>query len=230
MPDAPLRPRISLGDLDPGDAETFVRERDHDGVEFSDLDLSGARARDREIVECLFTGVTLDDAVLGGSRVRESRFERCTATSLGLDGSTLREVELDGCRIGALDAYDAELRQVRLTQCRLGYVNLRGAQLTDVELVGCQIEDLDLGGAVVERMAFVDCTVDHLLLPRGAAAPRRPPRCDPARDHGTRPTARVRPCADAQLADADAAARGPSRDRRGVGTTAPQPWHYSPHG
>ena len=229
MPDAPLRPRISLGDLDQGDAETFVRERDHDGVEFRDLDLSGVRARDREIVECLFTGVTLDDAVLGGSRVRESRFERCTATSLGLDASTLREVELDGCRVGALDAYDAELRQVRLTQCRLGYVNLRGAQLTDVELVGCQVEDLDLGGAVVERMAFVDCTVGHLLLPqvrlshvdlRGAVA---------ARDHDARRTGgchRLRRAARR----AGPAARGPSRDRRGVGTTAPQPWHYSPHG
>jgi uncharacterized protein YjbI with pentapeptide repeats len=165
VPQPPQRPSISLAHLEPGDAQSFVSEREHDGVEFADVDLSRSQARDREIVECLFTGVTLDDAVLSGSRIRESRLERCTATSLRLDACALREVELDGCRIGALDAYDADLRQVRLTQCRLGYVNLRGSQVTDVELVGCHVEDLDLGAATVERMAFRDCTIDHLLLP-----------------------------------------------------------------
>ena len=165
MPVAPQPPSIVLRGLTPGSADDLAAAREHDGVAFTDIDLSGSRAPDRELLECLFSGARLDDTVLSGSRLRESRLERCEATSLRLEASSWREVEVDGCRFGALDAYDAELRQVSLTQCRLGYVNLRGSTLTDVSLHGCQVEDLDLGSARVERLRFTECTIGHLLLP-----------------------------------------------------------------
>lgn len=165
VPQPPTTPSLQLDRLTPGTREDLIGDREHDGLELAGADLSGVRALDRELLECLVSTSRLDDAVLTGSRLRETRFERCEATALRLDASELREVEVDGCRIGAVDAYDAQLRQVRITQCRLGYVNLRGARLHDVLLEGCELEDLDLGSAYVERLALVDCSVGHLLLP-----------------------------------------------------------------
>jgi uncharacterized protein YjbI with pentapeptide repeats len=158
------RPHLLLEDVTPGDEQELVLGRRHDGVGWAALDLSGERVLDRELVECLLTGATLDDTVLTGSRFRECRLERCTATRLRIDRADWREVEVADARFGAFEGYDGEFRIVAFTGCRLGYVNLRGSRVTDLTLEGCHVDDLDLGDAEVNRLTLVDCTVSRLLL------------------------------------------------------------------
>lgn len=167
MPDRPSRPGLLADDLgqQAGTEEDLLLGRSHDGVAFTGFDLAGERLHDRDLLECLLADGGLDEAVLTGSRLRRSRVERCSATSVRLDGAQLREVELDSCRLGALTAYDARWRIVHLRGCRIGYANLRGSELVDVTLEDCVVDELDLGAATLARVALPGSRVGHLHVP-----------------------------------------------------------------
>lgn len=168
MPERPRLPSLLFEHLEPGSENDLVVGRTHDCASFYDIDLSGERLLDRDLVECLISGARLDDADLAGTRMRETRWERCEATTLGMARTDLREVEFVGCRLGALEIYDTKARMVHIDDCRLGYVNLRGAELIDVTFTGCAIGDLDLTGADVDRLALTGCRIDHLILGGGS--------------------------------------------------------------
>lgn len=167
MVERPRLPSLLLENLEPGTENDLVLGRSHDCASFSDIDLSGERLLDRDLIECLVSGARLDDADLQGTRMRETRWERCEATALGMSRTELREVEFVGCRFGALEIYDTKARMVHVVDCRLGFVNLRAAELIDVTFTGCTIGDLDLSGADVDRLALPDCRIDHLILGGG---------------------------------------------------------------
>lgn len=164
MVERPRLPSLLLENLQPGSEEDLVIARAHDGAAFTDIDVSGERLLDRDLVECLISGARLDDAELRGSRMRETRWDHCEATTLGLSGTELREVELVGCRFGALELYDTKARMLHVEDCRLGYLNLRGAELVDVTFTNCTITDLDLGGAQIDRLALPGCRVVNLIV------------------------------------------------------------------
>lgn len=164
MVERPRLPSLLLEDLEPAIEQDLLIGRIHDGALFADVDLSGERILDRDLIECLIAGGRLDDADLQGSRMRETRWERCEATTLGLSRAELREVEFVGCRFGAVEAYDIKARMLHVEDCRLGYLNLRGAELVDVTFTRCTITDLDLGGAQIDRLALPACRVENLIV------------------------------------------------------------------
>lgn len=164
MVERPARPDLFLEDLAAGAEQDFVIARLHEGFEFTEMDLSGERLLDRELIECRISGALLDQSNLQRSRIRETELIDCRATSLDMGAADLRDVEVTDSRFGDLQLYDAELRRVKFVGCRLGYLNLRSAKVLDLSFTGCLIDELDLGMARVNRLAFDGCEVKCLSV------------------------------------------------------------------
>src|SRR5699024_192623 len=56
VPEKPRLPHLLPGELEPGDADRLAIERTHDGVCFTDLDLTGEKLHDRSLTECVLSG------------------------------------------------------------------------------------------------------------------------------------------------------------------------------
>ncbi|RFA23684.1 hypothetical protein B7R25_00245 [Subtercola boreus] len=150
----------ALDELVAGDS----REREHyEGGAADGEALTGC-----SFLECRFTGVTLTDAELRGSRFVETVFEAPFAHTLKAARTTWRDVRVVNPRWGSAELFDSELDSVHLTGGKIDYLNLRGSRLSNVVLEGCTITDLDLADARVTRVAFVDCRIGTLDVTRAS--------------------------------------------------------------
>ena len=154
---------VSLQGLDAATAELFA-ERDHELLEFRELDLSGRLLFDARFLECAIVDCRLDDVGLRGARLVDCLLDRLHGTAVDAGNSALRNVIATDCRLGALALHGGTIEQVRLSGGKIDYLNARGAQLTDVEFEGCRVSELDLSGATLTRVSFSRCQLDRLEL------------------------------------------------------------------
>ncbi len=162
-----LSPRVQavhLVALTDGTPDTLTGEKHHEGLRFTDVDVSHEDLAGYTWSECEFDGLLADGTDFQGARIVESTLTQFVAPQLKARRSTWKNVEISSSRLGAVEAYDAELSEVAIDGSKLGWVNLRAAKLRDVVFRNCRIEELDLSGASLTRVAFHECVVDNLVL------------------------------------------------------------------
>src|SRR5699024_7603470 len=134
-----------LGDLGP---EAF-----HEGMDFSDRDLTEIDSTQATFLDCALPRVNFGGADapvdLTGARFTGTRVADCRADTWTMQRGKLSHTEIAGTRIGAGVVYDSVWERVRFENCRITYLNLRGAKLADVEFRDCVIDELDLDRAKV---------------------------------------------------------------------------------
>ncbi|MEZ0492929.1 pentapeptide repeat-containing protein [Kineococcus sp. TBRC 1896] len=170
MPKPPgTTPALPVPDL-PADEDDLVRRTRppvpagaHDGELFpADLDLSGADARDAQLLGCVVRSARADGLHLAGARLVDCRVAGLGATEAPWRAGTWRETVLEGCRIGALDLSSATWNRVLVRGGRVDFANLRGAELVDVTFDGVDLRDVDLGSARLLRVRFTGCRIGRL--------------------------------------------------------------------
>ncbi len=108
-----------------------------DGLDFKEVDLTGARLRDSS-----FFRSDLSKSDLSNTRSFRVKFVNAVMTEVTLDGSHLQNADFTKA-----DLTNASLVGVDLRRARMFRANLRGADLTDVRLNGADITRADLSGA-----------------------------------------------------------------------------------
>ncbi|UCR88415.1 pentapeptide repeat-containing protein [Mycetocola spongiae] len=159
---APRLDPILLQDLAEGYESELEAGSHHDGLRFSDAQVSGGSLAGAEFAECEFLGLDLSEVELRGVRFVDSRIERLNAPVLKAARSSMRDVRLSNSRIGSGDLYESSWQSVEFIGSKIGYLNLRGATIHDLRFTDCTIDELDLGGARVTRMAFSGSDLDNL--------------------------------------------------------------------
>lgn len=153
----PTPPTVALPELVPFDGAGLAVEGAYDGVEFADVDLSGADGRGATFLDCALRRCVLDEAALGRARLLDSVVELPRGVGTALAEAELRDVAIHQPRLGGVQLGGATLTRVEVRGGRLDYLNFRQARLTDVAFVGCVLTEPDLGGARLERVSFDDC-------------------------------------------------------------------------
>ena len=164
--ETPRPPKLDLGRLTPGYLGDLGPEAFHEGMDFSDLDLTEIDSTQATFLDCALSRVNFGEAEapadLTGARFTGTRVEDCRADTWAMPRGNLNHTETTGTRIGAGVVYDSVWERVLFENCRISYLNLRGAKLTDVEFRDCKIDELDLDRAKVSRVSFPDSTVGVL--------------------------------------------------------------------
>lgn len=159
---APRLPDVSLEELRVDPAPVFERGGSYDGVRFSRVSADGEELSGADFIECLFDGVTFNEAQLRGATFRDCVLAEPFAPVLTASRSMWREVEITNPRWGSAELFEGTWQSVKVDGGKLDYVNLRGSKLTDVLFSGCIINELDLGGCAATRVALKNCIVDTL--------------------------------------------------------------------
>ena len=164
--ESPRSPQITLSSLISGYLGDLGPEAFHEGMDFSDLDLTEIDSTQATFLDCALTRVNFGEADapvdLTGVRFTETRVEDCRADTWTMQRGNLSHTEIVGTRIGAGVVYDSVWERVLFENCRITYLNLRGAKLADVEFRDCVIDELDLDRAKASRVSFPDSTVGVL--------------------------------------------------------------------
>jgi hypothetical protein len=129
-----------------GDDETVWVEREFDGHDFRDDDLSRLRTERVVFTECDFSGVDMSESEQVGSA-----FRNCTFRRTSLLHSTFRHCSFLGsvfteCRIRPI-----KLVEVDFTLTVLGASDLRAVDLSDCRLREASLVEADLRKAVLRR-------------------------------------------------------------------------------
>jgi uncharacterized protein YjbI with pentapeptide repeats len=150
-----------------GDTETVWAEREFDGHDFRDDDLSRLRTERVVFTECDFSGVDMSDSEHFGSAFRNCTFRRTslwhsTFRNCSFLGSVFTEcrmrplnlVEVDftlavlgGCDLRGVDLSECRLRETGLVEADLRKAVLRRADLSGARLQNARLDDADLRGA-----------------------------------------------------------------------------------
>ncbi|MDT5327591.1 MAG: hypothetical protein QOF25_4743 [Mycobacterium sp.] len=145
-------------------------DREFEGHDFRDEDLSRLRTERVVFTECDFTGVNLSESEHAGSAFRNCNFRRAslmhsTFQYCSLLGSVFTEsrirpvtwVEVDltlavlgGCDLRTMDLSDCRLREASLVGADLRKAVLRRADLTGARTQDARLDDADLRGARVD--------------------------------------------------------------------------------
>ena len=161
--ESPRSPKNTLGSLISGQLGDIGDEAFHEGMEFTDLDLTEVDSTQATFLDCALARVNLGEAEapvnLTGARFSGTRIEDCRADTWTMPRGSLLHTEITGTRIGAGVVHDSVWEKVRFENCRISYLNLRGSKLTDVEFRDCVIDEIDLDRAKVSRIAFPGSTV-----------------------------------------------------------------------
>jgi uncharacterized protein YjbI with pentapeptide repeats len=159
---APRLPNVSLVELRDDLAPMFERGGSYDGVRFSRVPADGEELSGADFIECMFDGVTFNEAQLRGATFRDCVLAEPFAPVLTASRSMWRDVEISNPRWGSAELYEGTWQSVKIDGGKLDYVNLRGSKLTDVLFSGCIINELDLGACTATRVALKDCIVGTL--------------------------------------------------------------------
>ncbi len=145
-------------------------DREFDGHDFRDEDLSGLQTERVVFTECDFGGANLTESVHLGSAFRNCRFLRTTPWHSTFRNCSMLGSTFEDCRLrpAVFDEVDftlavlgtADLRGVDLSGCRLRETSLvqadlrkavlRGADLTGARAGGLRLEQADLRGARID--------------------------------------------------------------------------------
>lgn len=150
--------------------ETVWTEREYDGHDFCDDDLSRLRTERVVFTECNFGGADMSESEHVGSAFRNCTFRRTsllhsTFRHCSFLGSVFTEcrmrpvklVEVDftlavlgGADLRGVDLSDCRLREAGLVEADLRKAVLRGADLTGARLQNAKLDEADLRGARVD--------------------------------------------------------------------------------
>lgn len=157
------RPEISLPALRPyeggGPGGGLEPDGDYDGLEFADLDLTGADGAGATFLDCGIYRCVLGSAGLERARLIDTVLERVSGVGTELAGASLRDVELADARLGGVQMHGARFDRVVVRGGKIDFLNLRQARLKDVTFEGCVLIEPDFGGATLERVAFPGCVL-----------------------------------------------------------------------
>ncbi|MGP4110195.1 pentapeptide repeat-containing protein [Streptomyces sp. 4N509B] len=153
----PRPPEFTLPELVPFDGGTLEPEGDYDGVEFADVELTGADGRGASFLDCALRRCVLSEAELRRARLVDCLLEQPCGVGTALGEAQLRDVEIREARLGGVQLSGATLNRVLVRGGKIDFLNLRQSRLTDVAFVGCVLVEPDFGGATLERVSFQDC-------------------------------------------------------------------------
>ena len=108
-----------------------------DGLEFREVDLSGARLRGTSFFRADLTGSDLSEV-----NAFEAKFVNALMAGVRLDGAKLSEADFTKADLSKASLVGADLRRARFFSAVL-----RGADLTDARLGGADLTRADLSGA-----------------------------------------------------------------------------------
>ena len=161
------------------DAETVWAEREFEGHDFRDDDLSRLRTERVMFTGCDFSGVDLSESEHVGSAFRNCLFRRTslwhsTFRYCSLLGSvftecrmrplTMLEVDftlavLGGCDLRGVDLSDCRLREASLVGADLRRAVLRRADMRGVRTDDARLEEADLRGALIDPTLWTTAKV-----------------------------------------------------------------------
>ena len=161
------------------DIETVWTEREFEGHDFRDDDLSRLRTERVVFTECDFSGVDLSESEHVGSAFPNCTFHRAslwhsTFRHCSLLGSvftdcrmrplTVLEVDftlavLGGCDLRGVDLSDCRLREASLVGADLRKAVLRRADLRGVRTDDARLEEADLRGALTDPTLWTTAKV-----------------------------------------------------------------------
>jgi len=145
-----------------------------DGLDLTDVNLSGARLRDGSFFRSDFTGSDLSK-----TESQRAKFINATMVEVTLDGAQLYEADLTKADLTGASMVGVDLRRARLYRAIL-----RGANLTDARMDDADVTRVDFSGAtwsdgnhVCAEGSIGRCKVDNaerLVQPVAVAAEEVP--------------------------------------------------------
>ncbi|MFC5720699.1 pentapeptide repeat-containing protein [Streptomyces gamaensis] len=157
-------PEVRLPPLRPYPGGGLAVDADYDGLEFTDLDLSGQNGRGAYFLDCALARCALDETSLRRARFADCRLTGVRGVGTDLAEASLRDVEVLDARFGGLQLSAAALERVVVRGGKIDFLNLRQAGLRDVVFEECVLVEPDFSGAVLERVAFRDCVLRRAEL------------------------------------------------------------------
>ena len=127
------------------EGETLWTEREFDGHDFRDEDLSRLRTERVVFTECDFSGVDMSESEHVGSA-----FRNCTFRRTSLLHSTFRHCSFLGSVFTDCRMRPIKLVEVDFTLTVLGASDLRGVDLSDCRLREASLVEADLRGARID--------------------------------------------------------------------------------
>lgn len=140
-------------------------DREFEGHDFTDDDLSRLRTERVVFTECNFSGANLAESAHRGSAFRNctfrrtslwhSSFSRCSMlgsvfVECRLRPITFDEVDFTLAALGGIDLRGVDLSGCRLREASLVEADLRNAVLRGARTAGARLDDADLRGAGVD--------------------------------------------------------------------------------
>jgi len=122
---------------------------DYSGQTINDLDVDGSR-----IAEVRFTGTTLNRL-----RLTDVLVENADLSGADLDGSAFTRVEFRDCRMSGAAFTGCSFRDVLATGCRLDEANLAMSEAGSVVFDGVDLRNSVFYAAKLEGTRFFDCNL-----------------------------------------------------------------------
>ena len=132
----PAEPAVA-GCTDPPAPGVNWQRCNFDGLDLSNVNLSGARLRDGSYFRSI-----LDGADLSGSQSFRAKFINTSRVDSNLSGADLEQADMTKSDLSGADLTNSDLRNARLTRA-----TLRGANLTGARTGGTDFFRADLSGA-----------------------------------------------------------------------------------
>jgi uncharacterized protein YjbI with pentapeptide repeats len=142
-----------------GDDETVWAEREFDGHDFRDEDLSRLRTERVVFTECDFSGVDMSESEHVGSA-----FRNCTFRRASLWHSTFRHCSFLGSVFTECRMRPLKLVEVDFTLAVLGGADLRGVDLSDCRMREASLVEADLRKAVLRRADLSGARLQNIKL------------------------------------------------------------------
>ena len=168
---------------------THWADREFDGHDFRDEDLSCLKTERVVFTECEFGGATLAESVHLGSAFRNCRFLRTT-----LWHSTFRNCSMLGSTFEDCRLRPAVFDEVDFTLAVLGAADLRGVDLSGCRLREASLVQADLRKAVLRGADLTGARAGGLRLEQAdLRVPASTPPCGPRRRVAGRRSTSLRP-------------------------------------
>jgi uncharacterized protein YjbI with pentapeptide repeats len=159
-----IRQLLPPAEMVAGSASSIEAGDTREAERYVGTDFGGNRLAHTTFRECVFDGVSFEQADLRGVHLIESLLTNVGVAALAAPRSSWRDVVCRGSRLGSAELYESTWRSVMFENCKIGYVNARSVRWQDVVFRDCVLDELDLVYASVERLAFERCEVGTLEL------------------------------------------------------------------
>ena len=130
-----------------GGQTVILRGCDLNGLNLSQLDLSGWNFEKCSLVGCSFNGAVLERAVFLGCRASGSSFLIAILTEAVIDGG---------------DFSNSSFRGATLASTRMAHCKMVGADLSETKAMGLEVEDVLFTFGLLPKMSFFKMTLKQI--------------------------------------------------------------------